>query len=34
VIGKKTEAAIGAFQASRGMAVTGQPSMDLLLALR
>jgi membrane-bound lytic murein transglycosylase B len=34
VIGKKTEAAIGAFQASRGIAVTGQPSMDLLLALR
>jgi membrane-bound lytic murein transglycosylase B len=34
VIGKKTEAAIGAFQASRGMAVTGQPSMELLVALR
>jgi lytic murein transglycosylase len=34
VIGKKTEAAIAAFQASRGIAVTGQPSMDLLLSLR
>jgi membrane-bound lytic murein transglycosylase B len=34
VIGKKTEAAISAYQASRGMAVTGQPSMALLQALR
>ena len=34
VIGEKTEAAISAYQASRGMAVTGEPSMELLLALR
>jgi lytic murein transglycosylase len=34
VIGKKTEAAISAFQASRGMTVTGQPSVELLAALR
>jgi lytic murein transglycosylase len=34
VIGKKTEAAISAYQQSRGMAVTGKPSMELLLALR
>ncbi len=33
VIGAKTEAAISAYQQSRGMAVTGQPSMDLLVAL-
>ncbi len=34
VIGAKTQAAISAFQGSRGMAVTGQPSMELLVALR
>lgn len=34
VIGKKTEAAIGAYQASRGLPVTGQPSLELLAALR
>ncbi len=34
VIGKKTEAAISGYQQSRGMAVTGAPSMELLLALR
>ena len=34
VIGAKTEAAIRAFQASRGLAVTGVPSPALLAALR
>ena len=34
VIGAKTRAAIEAFQRSRGLAVTGQPSMELLLLLR
>jgi lytic murein transglycosylase len=34
VIGAKTREAIGAFQRARGMAVTGEPSMALLLALR
>jgi lytic murein transglycosylase len=34
VIGTKTREAIAAFQRSRGMAVTGEPSMALLLALR
>ncbi len=34
VIGAKTRDAIGAFQRSRGMEVTAEPSMALLLALR
>jgi len=34
VIGAKTEAAISAFQAARGLAVTGRPSLDLLAMLR
>ncbi len=34
VIGAKTRAAISAFQASRGLAVTGEPSLDLLALLR
>nr|WP_254898983.1 lytic murein transglycosylase [Thalassococcus arenae] len=34
VFGKKTEAAIRAYQTSRGMAVTGAPSRDLLERLR
>ena len=33
VIGKKTTAAIAAFQQSRGLAVTGQPSLELLAML-
>jgi hypothetical protein len=33
VIGPNTEAAIRAYQASRGLPVTGQPSLDLLRAL-
>ncbi len=33
VIGKKTTAAISAFQQSRGLAVTGQPSLELLALL-
>lgn len=33
VIGKKTEAAIRDYQASRGLPVTGQPSLDLLRSL-
>ena len=34
VIGPKTRAAISAYQASRGMAVTGEPSLALLQSLR
>ena len=34
VIGPKTRAAISAYQASRGIAVTGEPSLDLLAGLR
>jgi membrane-bound lytic murein transglycosylase B len=34
VIGAKTKAAIGAFQAARGLAVTGEPSLQLLALLR
>jgi membrane-bound lytic murein transglycosylase B len=34
VIGKGTEAAIAAYQRASGMAVTGQPSLDLLARLR
>ena len=34
VIGSKTRAAIEAYQASRGLPVTGEPTMDLLLMLR
>lgn len=34
VIGPKTRAAISAYQSSRGMAVTGEPSLDLLASLR
>ena len=34
VIGPRTRAAIGAYQRSRGLAVTGEPSRDLLLGLR
>jgi peptidoglycan hydrolase-like protein with peptidoglycan-binding domain len=34
VIGAKSEAAIKAFQASRGLAVTGVPSLDLLALLQ
>ena len=34
VIGPKTRAAISGYQASRGMAVTGEPSLDLLASLR
>jgi membrane-bound lytic murein transglycosylase B len=33
VIGNKTKAAISAYEAARGLAVTGQPSLDLLRAL-
>jgi lytic murein transglycosylase len=33
VIGNKTKAAISAYQASRGLPVTGEPSVDLLRAL-
>jgi lytic murein transglycosylase len=34
VIGNNTRAAISAYQARRGLPVTGEPSMDLLLLLR
>ena len=34
VIGAKTEAAISAWQQANGLAVTGQPSVDLLARLR
>jgi hypothetical protein len=34
VIGAKTRAAISAYQTSRGMGVTGEPSLDLLASLR
>lgn len=34
VIGPKTRAAISAYQSSRGMAVTGEPSLELLASLR
>lgn len=34
VIGNKTRAAISAYQARNGLAVTGEPSLDLLAALR
>ncbi|QCO54792.1 lytic murein transglycosylase [Pseudorhodobacter turbinis] len=34
VIGSKTRAAISAYQASRNMAVTGEPSLSLLASLR
>ena len=34
VVGPRTRAAIGAYQRSRGLAVTGEPSRDLLLGLR
>ena len=34
VIGAKTRAAIGGYQASLGLAVTGEPSLDLLARLR
>lgn len=34
VIGAKTKAAIEAYQRSRGLVVTGEPSLSLLLALR
>lgn len=34
VIGPKTRAAISSYQSSRGMAVTGEPSLDLLASLR
>ncbi|MDX5351398.1 MAG: lytic murein transglycosylase [Paracoccaceae bacterium] len=34
VIGAKTKAAIGAYQASMGMPVTGEPSLELLRRLR
>jgi peptidoglycan hydrolase-like protein with peptidoglycan-binding domain len=34
VIGPKTRAAISAFQQRNGMAVTGEPSLALLEALR
>jgi peptidoglycan hydrolase-like protein with peptidoglycan-binding domain len=34
VVGRRTEAAIRAFQAARGMAVDGQPSPAVLAALR
>jgi hypothetical protein len=34
VIGKGTEAAISAFQRASGLAVTGQPSLDVLARLR
>jgi lytic murein transglycosylase len=34
VIGAKTTAAISAYQAARGLAVTGQPSLELLIHLR
>ncbi len=34
VIGKKTEAAISGYQAAKGLAVTGQPSRELLSLLR
>jgi peptidoglycan hydrolase-like protein with peptidoglycan-binding domain len=34
VVGAKTKAAISAFQASRGLPVTGEPSLALLQQLR
>ena len=34
VIGAKTKSAISAFQAARGLAVTGEPSLQLLAMLR
>jgi peptidoglycan hydrolase-like protein with peptidoglycan-binding domain len=34
VIGNNTRAAIRGYQASRGLPVTGEPSRDLLAALR
>ena len=34
VIGKKTQAAISAYQQSAGLAVTGEPSLELLARLR
>jgi lytic murein transglycosylase len=34
VIGPKTRAAVSAYQSSRGMAVTGEPSLSLLASLR
>ena len=34
VIGAKTNAAISAYQAANGLAITGQPSLDLLARLR
>ncbi|MGB8814281.1 MAG: lytic murein transglycosylase [Paracoccaceae bacterium] len=34
VIGKKTQAAISAYQQSKGLPVTGQPSLELLALLR
>ena len=34
VIGGKTRSAISAYQSNRGMAVTGEPSLDLLASLR
>ncbi|MDN5786094.1 lytic murein transglycosylase [Pseudorhodobacter sp.] len=34
VIGPKTRSAISAYQASRGMVVTGEPTLDLLVSLR
>jgi peptidoglycan hydrolase-like protein with peptidoglycan-binding domain len=34
VIGAKTKAAISAYQASQGLPVTGEPSLDLLRRLR
>ena len=33
VIGPKTRIAISAYQASRGLAVTGEPSLELLRGL-
>jgi membrane-bound lytic murein transglycosylase B len=34
VIGAKTKAAIAAYQTRMGLAVTGEPSLDLLAGLR
>jgi peptidoglycan hydrolase-like protein with peptidoglycan-binding domain len=34
VIGKRTTDAIAGYQAQAGLPVTGEPSMDLLVALR
>ena len=34
VIGAKSKSAIEAFQVNRGLAVTGEPSLDLLRLLR